>query len=308
MVARNYWWPQMVRFIGNYTKTCDLCLRTKVQRQKPTGELHPLGIPEDWWETISVNFISKLPDAHRYDTTMNVVDSVSKHAHFILTNMTMMAAGAARLFLHHVWKNHGLPLNVVSDWGVQFVQEFTRELYRLLGIHIAASTVYHLQTDGQTEHVNQELEQYLWLFMSKQRDDWDELLPLAEFQYNNHIHTVTHKTPFMLDTGCHPRMGFEPRQQRSRLETVNEFKDRMEGALEEAKAVLAKSKDDMARYYNRRRSPTPSFKPGDRVYLDASDSHLTCPSRKLTHHQLGPYPVTWKIGTHAYELALPLTL
>jgi Integrase zinc binding domain len=114
MVAHNYWWPQMVQFIGNYTKTCDSCLWTKVQRQKPMGELHLL-IPKDRWETISVDFISELLDAHGYDATMNIVDSVSKHAHFILTNTTIMATGAARLFLHHVWKHHGLPLNMVSD-------------------------------------------------------------------------------------------------------------------------------------------------------------------------------------------------
>jgi Integrase zinc binding domain len=115
MVARNYWWPQMARFIGSYTKTCDLCLRTKVQRQKPMGELHLLSIPEDWWETISMDFFSELPDAHGYNVTMNIVDSVSKRAHFIPTNTTITAAGKARLFLHRVWKYHGLPLNVVSN-------------------------------------------------------------------------------------------------------------------------------------------------------------------------------------------------
>uniref|UniRef100_A0A0W0EXY6 Integrase catalytic domain-containing protein n=1 Tax=Moniliophthora roreri TaxID=221103 RepID=A0A0W0EXY6_MONRR len=79
-----------------------------------------------------------------------------------------------------------------------------RELYCLLGIKLAAFTVYHPQTDGQTEQVNQELEEYLCLFVSHHQDDWDELLPLAEFSYNNHIHSSTQQTPFMLDTGCNP--------------------------------------------------------------------------------------------------------
>jgi transposase InsO family protein len=150
----------------------------------------------------------ELPEAHGYDAVMNVVDPVSKRAHFIPTNTTITAAGAARLFLHHVWKLHGLPRNVVSDRGVQFVREFTRELYRLLAIRIAASTAYHPQTDGQTERVNQEQEQYLCIFVNKRQDDKDDLLPMAEFQYNNHIHTLTHQSPFMLDMGRHPRMGF----------------------------------------------------------------------------------------------------
>ena len=147
-----------------------------------------------------MDFIMKLPEAHGFDAVMNVVNSVPKCAHFIPTNTTITAAGATCLFLH-VWKLHGLPWVVVSDRGVQFVHKFTRELYRLLGIHITASTAYHPQMDGQTKHVNQELEQYLCLFMNERQDDWDDLLPMAEFQYNNHVHSSTCQTPFMLDTG-----------------------------------------------------------------------------------------------------------
>jgi hypothetical protein len=109
----------------------------------------------------------ELPDAHGFNAVMNVVDSVSKRAHFIPTNTTVTAAGAAQLFLHHVWRLHGLPWNVVSDRGVQFVRDFTCKLYHLLAIRIAASTAYHLQTDGQTEQVNQDLEQCLRIFVNE---------------------------------------------------------------------------------------------------------------------------------------------
>ena len=99
----------MSQFIGEYSKTCDLCLRTKVQRQLPIGEIHPLPVPDACWDTINVDFIVELPDAHGYNTVMNVVDLVSKWAHFIPTHTTITAAGAARLFLHNVWKLQGLP-------------------------------------------------------------------------------------------------------------------------------------------------------------------------------------------------------
>ena len=94
---------------------------------------------------------------------MNVVDSISKCTHFVPTNTTINALGAARLYLMHVWKHHSLPRQVVSNRGPQFVAEFTCELYRLLGIKLSATTAYHLQGDGQTEHVNQELCQELIL-------------------------------------------------------------------------------------------------------------------------------------------------
>jgi transposase InsO family protein len=98
---------------------------------------------------------------------MNVVDSVSKQAHFILTHTTNKAEGAAWLYLQEIWKHHGLPQAVLSDQGSQFIAKFTCELYRLLGIKLVMSTAYHPQTDGQTECVNQELEGYLWIFMSQ---------------------------------------------------------------------------------------------------------------------------------------------
>jgi hypothetical protein len=307
LVSRNYWWPQMSRYIGTYVRTCDPCIRTKIQRQKPYGELHPLETPEERWDKISVDFVTELPDSHGYDAIMNVVDSVGKLAHFLPTHTTITAVGAANLYFRDVWKHHGLPRSVLSDRGSQFVAEFTRELYRLLGIKLATSSAYHPQTDGQTERSNQELEQYLRLFVSERQDDWDELLPLAEFSYNNHVHSSTQQTPFMLDSGRHPRMGFEPQQPRSHVESVNEFKDRMGKGLEEAKAALTKAKDEYAQYYNRRRTPAPEYKTGDMVFLDASDIKTTRPSKKLAHRRLGPYMVEEKVG-HSYRLRLPPTL
>jgi hypothetical protein len=100
-------------------------------------------------------------------------------------------------------------------------------------------------------------------------------------------------------------MGFEPSQLRSHLESVNEFKEHMEGALEEAKAALIKSKDDMAKYYNQKQTPSPDYKWGNKVYLDASDIQTNRPSWKLSHQRLGPFPIVTKVGNSAYWLKLP---
>jgi len=100
-------------------------------------------------------------------------------------------------------------------------------------------------------------------------------------------------------------MGFEPDQPWSRMESVNEFKDWMTDTLEEAKAALSKSKDDMVLYYNRKRTPAQEFKAGNMVFLDASDIQTTRPSRKLSHHRLGPFPIDSQVGNGAYRLSLP---
>src|SRR5271155_4804069 len=100
-------------------------------------------------------------------------------------------------------------------------------------------------------------------------------------------------------------MGFEPRQHQSHLESVNELKERMKDTLDEAKAALTQSKDDMARYYDRNRTSAPDYQPGDTVYLDASDIQTTRSSKKLSHRCLGPFEVVRKVGNGAYQLKLP---
>jgi len=197
-----------------------------------------------------VDFVVELSLSSGHDAVMTVVDSVSKQAHFIPTHTTVTAEGAARPFLHQVWKLHGLPKCVVSDHGPQFVACFTRELYHLLGIKLASSIAWHPQTDRQMEHVNQELNQYLQLFVNKWQDNWYDLLSMVEFQHNNHVHSATQQPPFLLDTRQLPRMGFKPQQNPSGLETVNEFTERMRTAIEEVKSTIRKTQDDMKRYYN----------------------------------------------------------
>jgi hypothetical protein len=170
------------------------------------------------------------------------------------------------------------------------------------------STTYHPQTDGQTERVNQELEQFLRLFVNQRQDDWEELIALGEFQYNNHVHSSTQQTPFMVDSGRHPRMGFEPLEPRSKLASVNNFVNRMSKGLEKAQSALSKAKDKYMLYYNRHCEPALVLQPGNLVWVDATDIATDWLSTKLAHHCLGPYPIDTRVGHGAYCLKLPPSL
>jgi len=236
---------------------------------------------------------------------MTIIDSVSKRVHFVPMHTTVTAEEAARLFLHHIWKLHSLPKCVVSNHGPQFIASFTKELYRLLGIQLSSSTAWHPQMDRQTEHVNQELNQFLRLFVNKRQNDWYNLLPIVEFQYNNYIYSATQQPPFLLDTGRIPHMGFEPSQVPSGLETVNEFMEQMKSATEEAKSAIHKAQEDMMQYYNQKRTLAPMYKPEDQVYLDTSDIKTTHPSPKLSYHRLEPFEIERQVGPLAYHLKLP---
>ena len=124
-----------------------------------------------------------------------------------------------------------------------------RELNKLLGIKVTASTAYHPQTDSQTEWVNQEIKQYLRLFVNQCQDDWFDWISLAEFSYNNQIHSSTQTTPFLLDNGQQPRLGVEPIRE-IWLEALEEFIICMEEVTKEARSALEKAADDMAHFYD----------------------------------------------------------
>jgi len=122
-------------------------------------------------------------------------------AHFISTTEKTTAGELARLFRDNVWKLHGLPESIISDRGPQFAVGVMRELNMMLGIDSKLSTAFHPQTDGQTERMNQELEQYLRMFIDYRQEQWPEWLGTAEFAYNNKVQTSTKVSPFKANAG-----------------------------------------------------------------------------------------------------------
>ena len=123
---------------------------------------------------MTVDFITKLPVVAGKDAILVVCDRLSKMTHFVATTEGTSVEGLARLFWDNVWKLHRLPESVVLDRGPQFAAELTKELNWMLGIKAKLSTAFHPQTDGQTEWMNQELEQYLRLFIEHRQKDWPE--------------------------------------------------------------------------------------------------------------------------------------
>ena len=145
----------------------------------------PNEIPDQPWKIISTDLITQLPESQGYDSILVVVDQFSKMMHAMPTTSSVTVEGVARLFRDNVWKLHGLPEKTLSNRGPQFMSKVMKELNRLLGIKTATSMAYHPQTDGQTKRVNQEIEQYLRLFVDHHQSDWMNWLPMAEFAYNN---------------------------------------------------------------------------------------------------------------------------
>ena len=115
LVTRNYWWPGVIREVGQYVEGCDLCQRMKNQMEEVAGKLKLEEVPEKLWTHILVDFITKLPIVAGKYTILVVCDRLSKMTHFIATTEGMTAERLARLFRDNVWKLHGLLESVVSD-------------------------------------------------------------------------------------------------------------------------------------------------------------------------------------------------
>ena len=139
---------------------------------------------------------------------------------------------------------HGLSESIVSDWGPQFAAGLTKELNRMLEIKTKLSTVFHPQTDGQMECMNQELEQYLRFFMENRQKNWPEWLASAEFVVNNKTHTATKVSPFMANYERELRMGGDIRK-KEKVESATEFVEKMKKVHEKAAVVLRKTQEKM---------------------------------------------------------------
>ena len=195
-----------------------------------------------------------------------------------------------------------MPESVVSDRGPQFAAELTKELNQMLGIKTKLSTVFHPQTDGQTERMNQELEQYLRFFIEHRQRDWPEWLAAAEFAINNKVHTVIKVSPFIANYGKELRMEGDIRK-KGKVESATDFVQRMKKVQEEAEAALKKTQEEMKRDADRGRKETEEWKKGDRVLLSTKDLVFKeRPTKKLTERYVGPYMIEEVVSTNAVKL------
>jgi len=122
------------------------------------------------WTYISADFIMKLPLAQGYNSILVVVDRFTKMAHFVPTTEKTSVEGLVQLFRDNIWKLHGLPDSIISNRGPQFVAGIIKKLNHMLGIKTKLSMAFHPQTDGQTKRMNQELEQYLQIFIDHRQE------------------------------------------------------------------------------------------------------------------------------------------
>jgi hypothetical protein len=302
-ITKYYWWPGMRDFIIQYIKGCATCQMNKVNTHPTKPPIYPItpaanALP---FQTIALDFITKLPESLGYDTILTITDhDCSKASIFIPCNETIDSEGVAKVYAQHVIPHYGIPKKVISNRDPRFTSNFTKELCRILGIKQNISTAYHPQTDGQSERTNQSLEQYLRIMCAKDQHTWAEWLPLAQYVRNSWPSSTTKKSPYELILGYIPQVHQPTRQSTvpsvmERLQTIKSNREAALEALQQAQAQMAKE----TRYK--------PFHKGEKVWLEGTHLRLPYDTMKLAPRQYGLFKITTKISDVAYKLELPKT-
>ena len=265
LVAKYYWWLQLAKDVQEYIKGCAQCQQNKTNTHPRKAPLNPIipAIGALPFQTISMDFIVKLPELAGYDSILTITDhDCTKMLIVIPCREMIMAEGVAKLFLQQICPRFGLPSKIISDRDPRFVSKFMKELCRLMGITQNVSTAYHPRTDGQAERSNQWLEQYLRFWVDHQQTNWQHYLPLAEFAHNSWKNETTGKSPFEI------LMGYSPRAEifdvTSSIPMVALRLRDWKKAREDAQKLMIKAQKRWAKG----KAPEQRYKTGDQVWLE----------------------------------------
>ncbi|KAL0540168.1 hypothetical protein IC582_024398 [Cucumis melo] len=310
-LKRVYWWRNMKREVAEFVSRCLVCQQVKAPRQKPAGLLQPLSIPEWKWENVSMDFITGLPRTLRGFTVIwVVVDRLTKSAHFVPGKPTYTASKWAQLYMSEIVRLHGVPVSIVSDRDARFTSKFWKGLQTAMGTRLDFSTTFHPQTDGQTERLNQVLEDMLRACALEFPGSWDSHLHLMEFAYNNSYQATIGMAPFEALYGkccrspvCWGEVGEQrlmgPELVQSTNEAIQKIRSRMHTAQSRQKSYADVRRKDL------------EFEVGDKVFLKVAPMRGVVRFErrgKLSPRFVGPFEILERIGPVAYRLALPPSL
>jgi hypothetical protein len=258
-----------------------------------------------------MDFIMGLPRTSRgYNSICVIMDRLTKSAHFIPVSTTHRARQYAELYISHIVLYHGIPRTIISDRGSIFVARFWEQLHVCLGIHLIRSSAYHHQTDGQTEWVNQIIEDMLYACVRTDGPKWDKHLPLAEFSYNNIYQESIKMSPFETLYGWPCRTPLSWSESGERIIFGPDIVTKAEEKVKQIQVNILAAQSCQKSYADNRCSPM-EFEVGDRIYLRVSPMKGVRRfdiKEKLAPRYIGLYSIIDKYGPMSYQVELPAKL
>jgi hypothetical protein len=298
----------MHKQVKDYVRTCPVCQKNKAEHLPYPGLLEQLPVPDMAWTHISMDFVEGLPKSNDKDVILVVVDRFTKYAHFLSLSHPFTVQDVINLFIDNVFKLHGPPAVIVTDRDRIFTSNLWQALFKSMDIKLHLSSAYHPETDGQTERVNQCLENYLRCMCFATPKKWHSWLSLAEWWYNSSYHTSLNMTPFQALYGFPPPMVAEVVLPDCADDKAKEILQNRQLAQQVIKDNLNKAQSRIKAQADKHRSER-VLEVGDMVYLKIQPYRHTSLSlhRSLKLHSkfYGPFRVLEKIGKVAYKLLLP---
>ena len=280
----------MHAYVKSYVATCDSCSRDKPSRHLQHGELAPLLAPSGPWKSISCDFVTDLPLSNGYNSLLVFIDRFTKMCHLVPCLKTTDATEFAHLFLDNVIRLHGIPDSIVSDRGSIFTSHFWKSRTSMMDLKRRLSTAFHPQTDGQTERMNQTVEQYLRIYCNYQQDNWTNLLSLAEFAYNNAHQPMIDCSPFYANFGFHPKFTINLRSPFTSVPAAKALAETLQSHHSDLIESIKSTQNHQARYYDAKHKRI-EFSVGDKVWLSSLNISTQRPSKKLDWKRLGPFMI-----------------
>ncbi|CAJ1048226.1 uncharacterized protein lrfn4b [Xyrichtys novacula] len=306
-LLRRFWWPTVQEDVREFVKACPTCSQHKTSRRPPAGLLQPLPVPHRPWSHISLDFVTGLPTSDGHTVILTIVDRFSKMVHFVPLPKLPTAKQTAQLVLLHVFRLHGLPVDVVSDRGPQFSSVFWREFCSLLGATASLSSGFHPQTNGQTERMNQELETALRCVASQNPSSWASQLLWVEYAHNSLVCSAIGLSPFQCAYGYQPPL-FPAQEKELSCLSVQAFIRRCRRTWLQARSTLLRSVGRYTANANRRRTAAPTYQAGQQVWLSTKDLPLRVESKKMAPRFIGPFTIQRVINPVTVSLKLPRSM
>jgi hypothetical protein len=310
LCSSKYWWRNLRKDVADYCRTCSACQQFKVAPFQGK-ELLPLPIPDGPFQSVSMDFITHLPETPRgFDSILTIVDRFSKFVVLTPCKEKISAEQVARLLAEKLIPHYGVPMDFVSDRDPKFTSAFFVEWCKVLGVVQKMSSAYHPQTDGQTERTNRTVEQLLRFYILPDQSNWDEALPMAAFAINRAYNQATKATPFEVVLGYNPASPFERLLSFAPESNLpkSAWRTSQEDCLQKVKHALNVAQSRMLDYASGHR-PTVKLQVGDLAWLSTKNLNLKAVgTRKFVRRYMGPFPVIQVINPQAYKLQLPSQL
>lgn len=310
-ITPRFTWPRLREEVREWVRSCSTCQRQKVPRTRPVGTLLPLKVAEAPWSSISMDWVTGLPNSKGYNAILVVCDRFTKLVHLIPTVKSYTASRTAQQFIESVWKYHGLPKEIISDRDKVFLSHFWDALCGDLGIKLCLSSARHPESDGQSERSIQTVMCLIRSCSNFLGDDWAQHLPFVEMAFNSSRSEATGLSPMEASFGFTPNFDGLRDSKITLSRSVDASKElliKIRETFAQISKQLHLTQERMKRFADKLRTNAPEYRIGDLVFLDRRQIPSSSENPKMDSPFIGPFPIVKKINPVSMKLRLPSTM